>query len=282
VDKYIEIKNANGNLVIDDQYNIPKFLYRGFAYSTTTSFKPSTLWDGDTFKYRGEVPFKKVVVKFNVPSDLGFNLPDESPSYSLILRSMLVFSKSSDQKPYTFYVAFRMNDESDSNQYRRALWAYVTSDVPNQEIEFCLYTSLPMIPCKMGAQAFNKHGELIFDAMRGYLQVIGNMYGGVNVKNNPCAVYRIDVPVGLNPDNIFFSNRSTLPFYSAYNIGANGVKYGETFFFPKPRMEGNNRLIVELFAQYNVSGNNSAKSYNNYYENVIYCPYPSGVWITGN
>ncbi len=75
------------------------------------------------------------------------------------------------------------------------------------------------------------------------------------------------------------SYRSTLPFYSAYNIGANGVRYGATFYFPVMRTESQT-IVIDLVQQYNVDGSNSVTEYNMFYEHMIYCPYSSGVWIS--
>lgn len=271
---YIEIKNANGNTIVDDRWNIPKFLYRGKVKggNIPPTSKMTSYTDGNSFIYREYITF------LHVPSikSLGFGLDYSFDNWAKIVNSIWVFAKATEQK--SFRVEFKMHGSEDKGW---DLKLYIGSDVPSHEIEFCLYTDLPMVPCKMGAQVFNENGELIFDAMRGYLQVIGTMSEGVNVRNNPAATYRMTLPPELDTNNVFMSFRSTLPFYSAYNIGANGVSYGATFYFPVMRYEGQT-IVVDLVQQYNVSGNNGATEYSKFYEHLIYCPYPSGVWITGN
>ncbi|WP_139851368.1 hypothetical protein [Acinetobacter pullicarnis] len=271
--KYVEIRNANGNVIIDDEYAIPKFLMRGKLITTDSAGKRIYLIDGNTFKYSRLRP----VMSFTTLRELGFDLDTNAINVDYIIYNLMLFTRTSSEIPYFASISYTKYD-GDPLYY---LNISCGTDVPSVEIEYCIYTSLPMIPCKFGAQAFNADGKLIFDAMRGYMQVVGSMYGGVNVRANPAATYRFTVPVGLDAKNLFISQRSTLPFYSAYKIGSNGVGYGETYFYPRIRMEGSQTMVVELVQQYNVDGSNSAKSYSNYYENVIYCPYREGPWVSG-
>lgn len=271
--KYVEIRNANGNVIIDDEYAIPKFLMRGKLITTDSVGKRIYLIDGNTFKYSKLRP----VMSFTTLRELGFDLDTNAINVDYVIYNLMLFTRTSSEIPYFASISYAKYD-GDPLYY---LNMSCGTDVPSVEIEYCIYTSLPMIPCKFGAQAFNASGELVFDAMRGYMQVVGSMYGGVNVKANPAATYRFSVPAGLDAKNLFISHRSTLPFYSAYKIGSNGVGYGETYFYPRIRMEGSQTMVVELVQQYNVDGSNSAKSYSNYYENVIYCPYREGPWVSG-
>ena len=275
--KYVEIRNASGNVIIDDEYAIPKFLKRG-KFTTIDSYKrPMTIIDGNTFKYSNRFENRHVVISFIELSELGFDIPTTRSNVEYVVSNLMLFTRTSSELPYFTDISFN-TFQDDPAYYLNIRYG---TDVPSVEIEYCIYTSLPMIPCKFGAQAFNADGKLIFDAMRGYMQVVGSMYGGVNVRANPAATYRFTVPVGLDAKNLFISQRSTLPFYSAYKIGSNGVGYGETYFYPRIRMEGSQTMVVELVQQYNVDGSNSAKSYSNYYENVIYCPYREGPWVSG-
>ena len=271
--KYVEIRNANGNVIIDDEYAIPKFLMRGKLITTDSVGKRIYLIDGNTFKYSKLRP----VMSFTTLRELGFDLDTNAINVDYVIYNLMLFTRTSSEIPYFASISYAKYD-GDPLYY---LNMSCGTDVPSVEIEYCIYTSLPMIPCKFGAQAFNADGKLIFDAMRGYMQVVGSMYGGVNVRANPAATYRFSVPNGLDARNLFISQRSTLPFYSAYKIGSNGVGYGETYFYPRIRMEGSQTMVVELVQQYNVDGSNSAKSYSNYYENVIYCPYREGPWVSG-
>ncbi|WP_139851484.1 hypothetical protein [Acinetobacter pullicarnis] len=271
--KYVEIRNANGNVIIDDEYAIPKFLMRGKLITTDSVGKRIYLIDGNTFKYSKLRP----VMSFTTLRELGFDLDTNAINVDYVIYNLMLFTRTSSEIPYFASISYAKYD-GDPLYY---LNMSCGTDIPSVEIEYCIYTSLPMIPCKFGAQAFNASGELVFDAMRGYMQVVGSMYGGVNVKANPAATYRFSVPMGLDAKNLFISHRSTLPFYSAYKIGSNGVGYGETYFYPRIRMEGSQTMVVELVQQYNVDGSNSAKSYSNYYENVIYCPYREGPRVSG-
>lgn len=268
MDKYIEIKNARNNVIIDDQYKVAKFVYRGKITTNNVVFKGG-ITDGKTFKYRSG----ERLATFEELELLGFLSSDKSA----YINKFMLFCRSRSGVPFRAWL--RVMEYSGEN---RGLFIEAGCDLPSIDIEYCLYTLADMKPCSFGAQAFNSKGELVFDAMRGYLQVVGSMYGGVNVQNNPAAIYEIAIPEGLNMDNVFISHRSALPYYAAYKIGGSGVSYAQTYFYPVMSFKNSTTLVVKLEQQNPVGGNNSATAYNAYYENVIYCPYPSGVWITGD
>lgn len=272
MDKYFEIRNANQHVIVDDQFKVSKFLYRSKFITTDTPRNASWQADGMDFRYVTFHTVKDFVYDF---STLGFNA---GSSWEDFARNTMLFARSSSQKAFRAQV--RAIKYGGKDYYRIEVLAY--SNEKSFEVEFCLYTLDDMKPCSFGAQAFNRDGKLIFDAMRGYLQVVGSMYGGVDALKNPAAIYRMPIPNGLNMENVFISHRSAMPFYSAYSIGSGGVSYNETYFYPVMRVEGGNILEVRLVRQNDGVGNNSKTVYNNYYENVIYCPYPSGVWITGD
>lgn len=269
--KYLEIRNANNNVIVDDDYKVAKFLYRGSFMTSWEIFDPWVINDGLVFRHWTRYS----VIKFKDFSDLGFT---EGLEWKDVIGDLMVFARSPSGNAFKADVFITKY----SNQTEWNLEVRVGSDKPYFEVEFCLYTMSDMKPCSMGAQAFNENGELVFDAMRGYLQVVGSMYGGVNVRNNPAAVYEMKIPEGLNMDNVFISHRSALPYYEAYRINSGGVSFAQTYFYPVMSFKDSTTLVVKLEQQNPVSGNNSASAYNAYYENVIYCPYPSGVWITGN
>lgn len=269
--KYLEIRNANNNVIVDDDYKVAKFLYRQAIMTTWQETNQAAIVDGAVFRYWTVF----VVKKFNSFEELGFVAGLE---WDAVVSSFMLFARSSSGLPFraSLNLIKYLNDPQWTLELR------IGSDHSYFEVEYCIYTMQDMQPCSMGAQAFNERGELMFDAMRGYLQVVGSMYGGVDVRNNPAAIYEMKIPEGLNMDNVFISHRSALPYYSAYKIGSGGVSHAQTYFYPVMSFKDSTTLVVKLEHQNPVGGNNSATAYNAYYENVIYCPYPSGVWITGN
>lgn len=266
---YVEIRNANGNVIVDDQFEVAKFLYRDKFTTTSTETYQYVIIDGNTFKYQTV----HIVKKFLNYSDLGF---DPNLKWADVVSNLMLFARSPSGLPFraSLSMASYMGEDEITLEVR------VGSDYPAFEVEFCLYTMSKMKPCSFGAQAFNANGELVFDAMRGYLQVIGSMYGGVNVWTNPAATYEMKIPEGLNMDNVFISHRSALPYFAAYKIGSGGVSHAQSYFYPSMWFKDSTTLVVDLLQQ-NPTGGNSASAYNAYYENVVYCPYPSGVWISG-
>lgn len=273
---YIEVRNANNAVVIDDQFSIAKFLYRD-SVSTRSTQSSQSASDGPKYKYVNFAP----LIRFNKPSDLGFIMPDgldnTSPeALAYLKREIMVFARCNVTTAFMAKVEVMLSSNGDG-----VVRFDVKADLPDTPIEICLYTTAPMIPCKYGAQAFNAKGELVFDAMRGYLSHVGTMSGGVDISKYIAATYTFEVQGDLDPKNLFISFNSTIPYYSAYNIHSGGVSYGSTLFPPVMSFPSPNTLRVDLVKQNEVSGDNNKNSFSHYFENVIYCPYPSGVWITG-
>lgn len=273
---YLEIKNANGRIVIDDMYASPKFCYRSIVNIPLSPKKPSG-YLGPMHKYFGRFE----IFSFSKPSDLGFDMPpgldnDSDDAVIYIRKNLLLFVRSDSNTAVR--VSIYIENSPDGGL---VLYGYINAGIQYPVVEYCIYTRSKMLPCKYGAQSFNEKGELIYDAMRGYLSHIGTMNGGVNISKNPAATYIFELQGDLDSRNLFVSQNSTLPYYAAYNIHSGGVDYASTFFYPVMSLPDSKTLKVDLVKQFQVNGSNSASSFSEYFESVIYCPYPNGVWITG-
>ena len=113
-----------------------------------------------------------------------------------------------------------------------------------------------------------------------FVQHVGTLNGNVNVGANVsvAATFTVTTPPNLNQQHLYISQRSTLPFYAAYRISSGGVSYASTIYRPVSTFTNATTLRVQLIAQRNVSGSNSAQSYSGFFENVIYCPFESDIY----
>lgn len=269
--KYLEIRNGNNKVIIDDSKRVAKFLYRGSFKGRSDQSLSYFLTDGDNFAYN-----TSFMIHQNVSlASLGFS---PGQSRDKINGELMVFARSSGGKAFRVKSYFTVSAADNS---KVTLSVFLGTDTAGLDIEICLYTIADMVPCKMGSQAFNAQREIVFDSMRGYMQTVGAIYGSVNVRADPAATYTLNIPAGLDSKNLFISQRSALPFFSAYNIHSGGVRYGQTYFFPVMSFPNSTSLVVQLRRQNYVAGDNSTTSFAGFFENVIYCPYPSGVWISG-
>ncbi|MFW1749137.1 hypothetical protein ACG9XW_23550, partial [Acinetobacter guillouiae] len=72
-------------------------------------------------------------------------------------------------------------------QFTFSLFGYQQGDVGT----VVSYTIAKMMPSALGLIVYNAEGLLVFDALKGYLQLAGIMTGGVYTYTNPAATYTI-------------------------------------------------------------------------------------------
>lgn len=273
VAKYIEIINDNKIVVIDDTYLAPKLIAR---LTIDTNFtRPEDQWAIPmyaTWKTTGTHYIKET----NTLRELGFDYDDTSEAISEINSTLFVFARSLTGRGLK--VTARVSKSGTTGKY--VISIKLDSDILGDEAEVCLYSASPKLqPLPYGMAAYNEKGEMVFDALRGVLQNIGTIGGGVNVWQDPAAVYTIDVPTDIKKEDVFISFRSGMPYYSAYKISSGGVSYGDTNYEPIMDMTQKGKIIVRLIRQRYVAGNNSSYGYGGYFENVICCTQPPGIYI---
>ena len=266
--KYFELRNENRNVIVDDQFSTPKFLYK-FDLITSSAPNPNPIKvDASYFDYAYErTPFAQAATL----RGLGFDYDD---SEAQIVRSRLMaFVRTESNVAFSVTPVLRLNEAG--------MWEICITagaDAPSVKLTICVYTTAKMLPSKRGLLVYSPTGELIFDALKGYLQHVAILTGNVNVGNAVAATYTTTVPSGMSASNLFISMRSALPYYAAYRISSSGVSYAYTYYYPRMTFPNATTMQVQLIQQRNVPGNNSATKYQGYFENVIYCPYPKGIY----
>lgn len=267
--RYFEQINDNFNVVVDDQFNTAKFLIKSDITAGNVVNTSGIYIDGGTFTYYGKA---NVLAEGDSLRDLGFDYDDAD--VNLAASRLMLFVRTDTNYPYRVNANLNRN----ATTGKMTLSVLATSDLANCPMTICLYTTAKMLPSKLGLLVYNEQQELVFDALKGHLQNVGILNGGVSVGNAVAATYDINVPIGLTSDNLFISMRSALPFYAAYRISSGGVSYSYTYYYPVMTFPTSTTLRVQLVQQRSVAGNNSSTRINNYFENVIYCPYPKKIY----
>ena len=128
---------------------------------------------------------------------------------------------------------------------------------------------------------YNAQQELVFDALKGYLQHVGTLHGGVRVGAGVgvAATYTLALPATVNQQHfIYFPAFHPFHFYAAYRISSSGVSYASTHYRPVLSFPNATTLQVQLVAQRNVSGYTNHNLTQVFFENIIYCPYEHDVY----
>lgn len=274
--KYLEIRNTNQNIVIDDQFKTPTFL-RKVTFSGNFTEIGSPVAGAQTvycWKYR---EIKSFIVKREIcKEELGLDPESILNEGDLTL----VFARNNISTSFYATASLRYVKTDDawlagSKVGDLYITMAVYTDSKESVVTVALYTNNTRLPSKFGKQAFDAQGNLTFDAVRGVMSHVGTLKGDVNLNQEVAATYTFTLPEGCNPSNLYISNRSTLPIRTAYKIGSSGVSMSWTKFAPIMYVDVNtNTLTVKLTRQTNLRGSNSASNIGGFYENVIYCTYP--------
>lgn len=267
--KYFELLNDNMHVIVDDQFNTPKFLFKKDVYSSNTPNASIFKVDAQTFAYGYSVT---TIAEADTLRELGFDYADSD--VQIVRARLMVFSRTTSAQSYR--VTPRLVKDATSGKWQ--LGVFAAADAPSVPITVCMYTTAKMLPSKLGLLVYNSAGELIFDALKGYLQHVGILNGGVSVGRPIAATYTTTIPSGMSSNNLFISMRSALPYYAAYRLSGSGVSYAYTYYYPVMTFPTPTTMQVQLVQQRDVPGNNSPTKYEHYFENVIYCPYPKDVY----
>ena len=279
---YFQVKGRN-EIAIDDNFHCPKFLK-----------KFHVVVDEKVNKWR-QTPFSKKIeiLRFRNLRDIGIDLDTNHDNIIRTCNEIIPFIRPYGSSNYEVIVSpvyntverdisyYQWQKDSELEQFRQddGYYSIIVHVSGSQQFEckIALYTSLPLTPARIGLLAYNSGGELIFDASKGYLQHLKSI-SGVNVGANVevAATHYCTLPDGLNPNNIFISCKSPIPYYAAYKISASGVSSDASYYFPNFSVDGNT-LKIELKTNNVTSYTNSATWYNHFFETLIYCPFPENV-----
>lgn len=164
VASYFFIKNANQQIVIDDQYLNPTFVHRSEIITVVAADERpnwSILNDGSYGKYESfsrNYLFSEVGMK-EKDANISFagirRVDSEAGSYAW-LDTMLIYDSNYDVIGFRY----RIRSMELGAQYQVASFASLKNRIPSKE----------------GLIIYNEKGETVFDAALGYLQVMDSQY----------------------------------------------------------------------------------------------------------
>lgn len=286
---YFQVNGASGEVAIDDQFECPKFLgkYRIVADGTSDGL-PYIKFD-----YQKYAPYRNVYtfMRFKDLRSVGVGMDTTDDSIREFASNILAFIKpvtpnliyTVDVKPR--YVRSRSSDiqAKDLGLYKSSDGYYeiqviIFGNLQNFEALIALYTTAPLIPAKNGILVFNAQSKLLFDGTKGYLQHVKTLAGRIKVGSNVSIAgsYSVTLPTNLNVDHLFISCKSPLPYYGASQINRGGVSVDFTFYYPTFTVSSNT-LKIDIKAEHIVTYSDTNSSFNQFFETLIYCPFPEGI-----
>lgn len=282
--KFIELMNEANNVVIDDAYNVPMLLKRGVVSTVTSNYVPkydpnNSEWffNYARFDWLGQV----IVQTWSVPEEIPYGANVNSSMTVDEIRARL------EEVSYDMFVAVRSGVEG-YGAIAKASFDYVSStqlfrliircesELNGNSVGYALYTYTPLKPISPTVAVFAENGSLIYDVRRPPMIFLGSLYGNLNLKQDIAGIFNFTLPNGINPNDVYVTNKSGAPFYSAYKIHSGGVSFASTPFKTVLTFPAANMATATVRRVKSVSGSNGPTYYGGFFENLIYCPYPMG------
>lgn len=274
--EYLNISNENMVTVIDDKYSIPKLLARVDVVCNAV-YPPRPEWSVRLLP-KWEWQGAYVIKRAPTIRGLGFDYDDTDTGVEMLRRGLMVFGRTKDSFDQAFSVEFSVDKTTTDGVVEYFISVRGVTFRQNHNIEIVLYAfNLKIYPSKIGLHIFNESGDLLFDALRAPLQNIGVLEGVLNMGASIARTYSISTPTGLDSNNIFISARSVVPYYSSIKISSGGVKFSSACYAPRMSYTSTG-IYVEMVKLGNTDGS-TATTFGGYYENVIYVPQGSGIYL---
>lgn len=281
--------NDHGNIVVDENYSVPQLLMKARVNCNTYS-PPPTIPPGytirekyiDSYRWRG---FVQLFRSDNL-ADFGSifeGLTIDSPPDDLVARirnfnyGLIVVARCASGG-----YAITANANLGWDRYNKygTISVSATCELQDALVDVAVYTTTDYIKATpFGMHIYNADGKLLFDLMRPPMMFIGSMRGELNVWQYEAGSFDLPLPDEVEQEHCYITRMSGTPYYSAYNIHSGGVSWGSTGFksimsFPTPTT-----LRVQVVRVSDFQGSNSAFGYGGFFENVVYCPYPYGLYL---
>jgi len=281
-DKLLELLNDDGNVVIDEQFNVPMLIAKGTVRCSRDN-KLTAPPGYSFFEYFARCAWYGSTILLEAPPSAfgnmyaGVTTDAGMTAINLQFMENFIVAARCVQGGYAWLAGAALGWRPSDGKVVLAISAQC--ELQNGDVEVVVYKSEGLKAERETLAIFDPEGKLRFDVRKPPMMFLGSLYGGVNVWQYEAARYEMDIPADIDPAHCFITAKSGAPFYSAYKIHSGGVTFGSTMFksimtFPVP-----GKLRVQLIRVNSVDGSSGAYGFGGYFENVIYCPYPSGVYI---
>jgi len=257
VDTYFEVRNDNNVVVIDDNYQNLCFVHTSEIVTVQASDEKSSngydwtiLSDGSYGRYES---FSRVytfeelgLVRFG-PSFVGIRRVDSIDGGFTILAAVAVMDSSTPPQQIGF--KYRINSMEVGAQYQMVGFAYLQYMKPSTE----------------GLQIYNAKQELVFDAARGYMQVMDSQYHLRDLYSSATqsfSVYNSNLP-DVDYSKMFLISRQRPMATTGGTIITNNRQY-----VPRLRKDGSNQIYVDL-GMWGAIGGNRLQQYQRVFSFMV-------------
>lgn len=167
MDNHFYVKNANNEIIINDSYQNFSFLGKFVIKTSTIDDRNFVGGSSALAKYTGEI-FLEIKTSF----------PDiEVDEYPNLDKKVIVFNNTHQEhlRRVDVYPVY------DDNGHLTHLRILAGSEIHNDHIDILIYTFAKRTPSKLGLLIYNKQGEIVFDALKGFLQVTCGFHYRINM-----------------------------------------------------------------------------------------------------
>lgn len=251
--EYLFIENDNNQIVIDDQYHNPTFLFKQ-SVITSESTPNTTMTVGGRYPpYTG---------KGNV---IYLNQLDILDTPSLFPKRVFGFGRSKNNEPIEVQISVVKDSDGNEVGYQPTVYSFRQNDV----VEVAVFYLGVRKPSDMGLVMFNENGDVVFDGLKGFLQVVDQL----NIQMDPAGwnqSYKIhDNAKLVDFSKLFICSLYVRPFY--VRGGTIVINYRAHY----PRLIQNNNDIYVEFVPYGDNPSGAVvQNYNDIANLIIaYVPY---------
>lgn len=285
--KHLEIMNELGNITVDENYSVPMLVMKG-RITASNYIPPTTYPPGYVVRDRFVRDYswhgRYTLFSSSNLADFGdlfegITIDDEDEIIAILTtynQDNIVVGRC-----VTGSYAIIPFGGLSWDKYTKIMSLYVGAycELKDAKVDVAIYKTTNITPSSYGMVIQDGSGKILYDVMKPPMMFLGSMSGTLNVSQYEAGRFTMTIPDGISPDDCYITRMSGTPYYSAYNITANGVTWGDTPFksvmsFPSPTT-----LQVSVVRLYAVAGSNSSFGYGGFFENVVYCPYPYGLYL---
>lgn len=218
VAEYFYLKNDNNEIVIDDNYHNPTFLYKETIQTSTGTGSPENLWNGKTLPWLGYGSVQYLS---------WFGVTGKTQKFD---EQVFVFYRS---QSWTCAVARILRPDTGAIQVR----AYSLNQ--NDVLDIALFHLGQRVASNYGLVLYNEQSEVVFDAMKGFLHVVDNL----NIQLNPAGdvqSYWINVnPAIVDINKLYICILGIDPFY----VRGGTIVINYRTFYTRLRFDGSSMYL---------------------------------------
>lgn len=280
VAKYLELSNDK-TVVIDDQYNVPMLIAKGrVSVVSANKLKPikdHSDWRHNYARYEYNGYTYEQINSINSLDMAGAVTATEIEARLAILTQRLIAVVRCVNGTYAAVVTADFSYNSTTK--RVFLNVEGQSEFNGAVLEYAVYITNGLNPTSETLAIFNEAGKLLFDVRRPAMLTIGSLYGDLNVWNYEAGNFNITKPADIPFTDCFITSKSGAPFYSALRFHSGGITAESTPYKAVMTSPNSTTINVKVIRAINISASSNGYGYGGFFENLVYCPYPIGVYV---